>query len=172
MEIEASWRHSCGLDISGNLTVSQNRFDDYLEYADSVTVNDYSGNSIAGFPARMANVTLGYRRGPARLALSVVDVGVQYLDNSEDNRKNPSLRETPGYQRKRVEASTVLNGVATLGLGNGVARSIGAESIDLDLRGFNLTNLRYESAGYVYAEVPYYFPSAMRHFYVSLRAAF
>jgi iron complex outermembrane receptor protein len=172
VELEAAWRHSSGFDVSGNLSLSQNFFDDYHEYVDSVTVNDYSGNSIAGFPARMANVTVGYGRGPARLALSVVDAGVQYLDNSEDNRKNPSLRDVPGYQRKRVEASTVLNGLATVSLGNAAARSIGAKTIDLDLRGFNLTNLRYESSGYVYAEVPYYYPSALRSFYVSLRAAF
>jgi len=172
IEVEASWRHASGLEIAGNVTLSRNRFDDYLEYADSITVSDYSGNTIAGFPDRMANVTVGYKRGPARLALSVVDAGVQYLDNSEDNRKNPALREVPGYQRKRVESSTVLNGVATLRLGSAVARTLGAKSVDLDVRGFNLTDLRYEMAGYVYAEVPYFYPAARRNVFVSLRAEF
>jgi iron complex outermembrane receptor protein len=172
IEIEGSWRHSCGLELAGNVTLSRNRFDDYREYSDSVTYADYSGNTIAGFPSRMANVTLGYKRGPAGLALSVVDAGVQYLDNSEDNRKDPALRLAPGYQRKRVEASTVLNGVASLRLGSVVARALGAKSVDLDVRGFNLTDLRYELAGYVDTEVPFYYPAARRNVFVSLRAEF
>lgn len=172
LELEGEWKHRSGLEVSGNLTLSQNRFDEYREYADSTTFSEYDGNTIAGFPGRMANFTVGYRRGPARLSLSLRDTGVQYLDNSEDNRKNPSLRAAPGYQRKRVEPSTVLNGALSVKLGGAVARGLGARSLQLDLRGFNLTDLRYETAGYVYYEVPYFYPAAGRHVFVSLRAEF
>ncbi len=172
IELEGEWKHHSGLEVSGNVTLSQNRFDDYREVADSVTFVEYSGNSIAGFPGRMANLTVGYRCGPARLSLSLRDTGVQYLDNSEDNRKNPALRAVPGYQRKRVEANTVLNGALSMKLGGGIARGLGAKSLELDLRGFNLTDLRYETAGYVYDEVPYFYPAAGRNVFVSLRAEF
>ena len=172
IELEGEWRHPSGLELSGNLTLSRNEFDDYIEFADSVTFADYSGNSIAGFPARMANLTVGYRRGGSRVALSVVETGVQYLDNSEDNRKNPALKSAPGYQRKRVEASTVVNGLLSLGLGSAVARGLGARSVELDVRGLNLTDLRYETAGYVYFEVPYFYPAARRSVFVGLRAEF
>lgn len=172
IELEGEWRHRSGFEVSGNLTLSRNTFDEYREFVDSTTFNDYDGNTIAGFPGRMANLTLGYRRGPARLALSMRDTGVQYLDNSEDNRKNPALTAVPGYQRKRVEASTVLNGVFTMDLGGAAARGLGARSLTLDVRGFNLTDLRYESAGYVFFEVPYFYPSAGRNVFVSLRVEF
>ena len=36
----------------------------------------------------------------------------------------------------------------------------------------NLTDLRYETSGYVYAEVPYFYPAATRNFFVSLKAEF
>ena len=172
VELEASYRHRSGLEFDGNLTLSRNRFDDYREFQDSTAYADYSGNTIAGFPSRMANLTLGYHRGPARVALTVVDIGVQYLDNSEDNRKDPSLRDAPGYQRKRVEPSTVLNSAASLNLGHAAAGILGARTLTLDVRGFNLTNLRYEMAGYVYAEVPYFYPASRRSAFVSLKAEF
>lgn len=172
IELEAEWKHRSGLEVSGNVTMSQNRFDEYREFADSLTFTDYDGNSIAGFPGRLANLTVGYRRGPARLSLSLRDTGLQYLDNSEDNRKNPALRAVPGYQRKRVEANTVLNGAISLNLGGVVARGLGAKSLELDLRGFNLTDLRYETAGYVFYDVPYFYPAAGRNVFVSLRAGF
>ena len=172
IELEGAWSHRCGLEVSGNLTLSRNRFDDYREYVDSTTFAEYDGNTIAGFPARMANLTLGYHRGPARVSLSLRDTGVQYLDNSEDNRKDPALKTVPGYQRKRVEANTVLNGGFTMNLGGAVARGLGARTLELDVRGFNLTDLRYETAGYVYYEVPYFYPAAGRNVFVSLRAEF
>lgn len=172
IELEGEWKHRSGLEVSGNVALSQNRFDDYREYADSTTFAEYDGNAIAGFPGRIANLTLGYRRGPARLSLSLRDTGVQYLDNSEDNRKNPALRAVPGYQRKRVEPSTVLNGAFSVKVGGALARGLGARSLELDLRGFNLTDLRYETAGYVYYDVPYFYPAAGRNVFVSLRAEF
>jgi len=36
----------------------------------------------------------------------------------------------------------------------------------------NLTALKYETAGYVFAEVPYFFPASTRSFFVSLKAEF
>jgi hypothetical protein len=172
VEIEGTYRHASGLELSGNLTLSRNEFDDAREYLDATTFLDYGGNEIAGFPGRLANVTARYRRGPLDLSLTAVDTGRQYLDNTEDNRKDPSLRDAPGYQAKLVQPSTVLNGALSLDLGRAAARGLGARSLALDVRGFNLTDLRYETAGYVFAEVPYYYPAGRRSAFVSLRAEF
>ena len=79
---------------------------------------------------------------------------------------------SPSFAAKRVEANTVLNGGLSLNLGGVVARGLGAQSLQLDLRGFNLTDLRYETAGYVYYDVPYFYPAAGRNVFVSLRAEF
>ena len=139
----------------------------------SVTVNDLGGNAIAGFPDRLANLTVGYRRGGARAALGLVDVGRQYLDNTEDHRKNPSLRSTPGYQHKFVEAHTLLNATLSLDLARLThARPLDAKALALEVHAQNLTDLKYETAGYVYADVPYFYPASGRSVFVSLRAEF
>jgi iron complex outermembrane receptor protein len=174
IEIEGGWAHASGLELSGNISLSRNRFEEYHEFVDSTTVNDYSGNTIAGFPDRIANVTVGFRKRGARAALTVSEVGRQYLDNSEDNRKNPSLRAAPGYQKKLIEEHAVLNGLLSFDLAGaaGLKRMLDARRILLELRGMNLTGLRYETAGYVFAEVPYFYPAATGNFFVSLKADF
>jgi len=146
---------------------------EYREVVDSTTVNDYGGNTIAGFPDRIANVTVGFRKHGARAALTVSEVGHQYLDNSQDNRTNPALRTAPGYQRKVVLEHAVLNGLLSFELaGAGGFKPLDARRLLLEVRGMNLTGLRYETSGYVYAEVPYFYPAATRNFFVSLKAEF
>ncbi len=173
VELEGGWRHRCGIDVSGNLSLSRNRFGEYREFVDSVTVNDFTGNTIAGFPSRLANVTLGYRRGGVRAALTLHENGRQYLDNSEDNRKNSALNSAPGYQKKRIEEHGVLDGLLSLDLGAITGtRPLDARRLLLEVRGLNLTGLRYETSGYVYAEVPYFYPAALRNVFVSLKAEF
>ncbi|HYQ96333.1 MAG TPA: TonB-dependent receptor [Candidatus Eisenbacteria bacterium] len=173
IELEWGWTHRRGLELSGNVSLSRNRFMEYLEYVDSTTVNDYSGNTIAGFPDRIANVTVGFRRGSARAALTVNEVGRQYLDNSEDNRKDPGLRAAPGYPKKLIEEHAVLNGLLSFDIaGAGGLKSLEARRVLLELRAMNMTGLRYETSGYVFAEVPYFFPASTRNFFVSLKADF
>jgi iron complex outermembrane receptor protein len=173
IEAEFGARHRTGFEIGGNVTLGRNRFDDYREYVDAATFNDYGGNAIAGFPDRMANLTVGYRTRGARAALTLVETGRQYLDNSEDNRKNPSLRQVPGYQKKFIEEHAVLNGTFSLDLTEiAGARLFGERSLALDVHAMNLTDLRYETAGYVFAEVPYFYPASRRSVFVALRAEF
>ena len=173
VELEWSVPHKSGLYLSGNVALSRNRFDDYREYVDSTTVNDYSGNSIAGFPDRIVNFTLGYRKQGATASLTLVETGRQFLDNSEDNRKSPALKDAPGYQHKFVEEHAVLNGALTLDLA-GLTRSrpLDARRLALELHAQNLTGLKYETAGYVFAEVPYFYPASGRSVFVSLKAEF
>ena len=173
IELEFSGRHRSGLELSGNLTLSRNEFDDYHEYVDSVTVNDFSGNSIAGFPDRLINATLGYRRGGALASLSLVEVGRQFLDNSEDNRKNPAASAAPGYQHKLIEEHAFVNGALTLDLGRLTrSRPLDAQRVALELHAQNLTDLKYETSGYVFADVPYFYPASGRSFFASLKAEF
>lgn len=173
IEAEFGYAHPSGLGLAGNATFSRNRFDDYREFVAPGVFNDYSGNSIAGFPDRMAHVTLSYRRGRSRAALTLVETGRQYLDNSEDNAKDPSLRQVTGYQHKAVEQHAVLNGALTLDLtpivGTG---ALGQRALALEVHALNLTDLRYETAGYVFDEIPYFYPAAKRSVFVALRAEF
>ncbi|MBI5837174.1 MAG: TonB-dependent receptor [Candidatus Eisenbacteria bacterium] len=168
IELEGSWRASFGLSIEGNLTVSRNRFGAYLEHVDSATTNDYSGNVIAGFPGRMANLTLAWRRGGSRVGLTLAGVGTQYLDNTEDNRRTPELRAVPGYAARIVPGYALLNASATLDLG----ALAGARGLLLDLRANNLLDRRHETSGYVYGDVPYFYPAATRNVYAAVKAEF
>jgi len=173
IEVEGAWSHASGLHVSGNVSLSRNRFEEYKEYIGPDVFNDYGGNAIATFPDRLANLTVGYKRGGAGAALTVSEVGRQYLDNSEDSRKDPALRDAPGYQRKLIEEHAFVNGTLTLDLGEIThSRPLDARRILLEIRGMNLTNLRYETSGYVYAETPYFFPAALRNVYAGLRAEF
>ena len=173
IEGEIGYKHRSGLELDGNITFSKNRFDDYKEFVSAGVYNDYGGNAIALFPDRMANVTLGYRRGGSRAALTAVETGRQYLDNSEDNRKNAALRDAPGYQHKFVEEHAVLNGTLTLDLTRLVGSSaLAQKALALDVHAMNLTDLRYETSGYVFDEIPYYYPASKRSVFVALRAEF
>jgi len=42
----------------------------------------------------------------------------------------------------------------------------------LEVHAQNLTDLKYETAGYVYFDVPYFYPASGRSAFVSLRAEF
>jgi iron complex outermembrane receptor protein len=172
--VELEWSGRRGrFELSGNVTLSDNFFDDYQEFVDSTTVNDYGGNSISGFPNRLANVTLGYRRGGVYGGLTVVEIGRQYLDNTEDNRKSPALREEPGYQHRYIEQHAVLNGRVSLDLtGLTGFRPFSSSTLALDIHAMNLTDLKYETAGYVFFDVPYFIPAADRNVFASLRAEF
>jgi iron complex outermembrane receptor protein len=173
LELEFKGSHRSGLELSGNVTLSRNEFDDYVEHVDSVTVIDHSGNAIAGFPDRLVNVTLGYRKGGLMASVGLVEVGRQYLDNTEDNVKDPALRSVLGYQKKLIEEHAVLNGTFSLDLGQLThSRPLDARRVALELHAQNLTGLKYETAGYVYAEVPYFYPASGRSFFVSLKADF
>jgi len=173
VELEGALTHRSGIELEGNVSLSRNRFGDYREFVDSTTTNDFSGNVIALFPERLANVTLGYRRGGAHGALTVHEIGRQFLDNSQDNRKDPTLRDVPGYQKKLIEEHAILDGLVSFDL----TRLIGAHPLDaqrllLEVRGMNLTGLRYETSGYVFDEIPYFYPAATRNWFVSLKADF
>jgi iron complex outermembrane receptor protein len=172
--VELEWSGRRGsLELSGNLTLSENFFDEYLEYVDSTTVNDYGGNSIAGFPNRLANVTVGYRKGGVYGGLTVVEIGRQYLDNTEDNRKSPALREAPGYQHRYIEQHAILNGRVSLDVtGLTGLRPFPSSTLALHIHALNLTDLKYETAGYVFDGVPYFIPAAGRNVFASVRAEF
>jgi hypothetical protein len=155
-----------GVELSGNLSWSRNRFGDYVEHVSADSVNVYTGNAIAGFPDLMANFEAAWRTGGSRVALSLAAVGRQYLDNTEDNRLTPAARSAPGYVPLVVDGHAVLNASAALDLG----RLAGARGLSLEVHALNVTGTRYETAGYVYSGVPYFFPAAGRSVFASLKA--
>lgn len=168
LELEGAWRHGSGVEISGNASFSSNRFKEFMEHVTPGSTVDHADNSIAGFPAFLGNFSVGYRRGLSHASVGVTASGTQYLDNTEDNRTDPSARAASGYQALQIESHATLNAALSLDLGE----FGGARHVTLDLRGNNLADRKYETAGYVFDGVPYFIPAAGRNVFAGLRADF
>ena len=95
-------------------------------------------------------------------------VGKQYLDNSEDDLHAYYVPETPPARDKHIDGHVTLDADVTLDLGH--VSGVGAAS--LSVHGGNLTNRRYETSGYVYENVPYFYPAALRNAFATLRVGF
>src|SRR5206468_1925321 len=103
--VEASFAVRAGahLELRGAGHWSSDRFHDYHEFVDSTSSVDYTGNRIAGFPATNGRLALAYRAGRARLEVGARASGRQVLDNTENDRLDPSARLAPGYVDNTVE---------------------------------------------------------------------
>jgi iron complex outermembrane receptor protein len=173
--IEASLRGQAGAHLawSGTMGWNHDRFGRYLEYVDSTTTVDYSGNRIAGFPDLIARVTATVRFGDGRLELGADHVGRQYLDNTENDRKDRAAGLPGPFEDKSIAPWTVANAA----LGWQFPAALGGREWSVELRVNNLFDTRYETAGYVdypapaYAPTPVWIPAATRNFFLGVKAA-
>jgi iron complex outermembrane receptor protein len=164
--------------IEGNLNVSDNYFKEYTEIlgADSagnvIYGNDYSGNKILLTPGTIGNLSLNYNDNDGVYAyVSVQYVGKQFLDNSEDERKNPVAKNSPGYIAKLIDPYTTVNA----GLGVDFAKIFPQrypKKIELSLKANNIFDQLYETAGSISYGIPYWIPAATRNFYAELIIGF
>ena len=166
---------SPALELSANGHLADDRFDDYVEFFDASSGVDYSGNRIAGFPgwaARGRALLRVAQRGT--LELGVEHVGRQYLDNTENERKNPALRDDPSWVDRTIEPWTAVNAAA----GWTLPGALGSRSLGLSLRVSNLFDARYETAGYLdypapsFTPTPVWIPAATRSFFAGVKATF
>ncbi len=169
--------------ITGNLNLSQNYFKEYREIlgVDSlgniIYGNDYSDNRILLTPDIIGNISLNYYSDfGLGFYISLQYVGKQYLDNSEDERKNPSLKNTPGYINKYISDYAVLNA----GISFDFVRTFENTQIAKLLKSFeirfkvnNLLDRLYEMTGSVDAfGTPYWIPAAERNYYFDVQIKF
>lgn len=169
-----------GFSIGGNMTLSQNYFTEYIEMlgADKsgniIYGNDYSDNRILLTPDIIGNIFLNYRlENKLSAYVSLQHIGKQYLDNSENERKNPELRNDPGYVDKLIEPYTVVNAGLNLNLAPLMKFSNVLKRAELHFRANNIFDMLYETTGSVdWTGTPYWIPAAERNFYVSLSLGF
>jgi hypothetical protein len=102
-----------------------------------------------------------------QLALTGKRAGQFYLDNTEDNKDNPEVRQQPGYVPLINPASTVLTLSAQGWLPTSWTSALGLSRIGVELRVNNLLDAKYTSFGYVDAE-PLFIPAATRNVYIGL----
>ena len=171
-----------GLTISGNLNLSDNYFTDYREVsgADSsgniIYGNDYTDNKILLTPGVIGNLTLNYSDDHGINAyLSLQHIGKQYLDNSENERKNPEIRNQNGYVEKIIKPYTVFNAGLSLNIlsltKTGKSLKV-LKNVKIDFKANNIFDALYETSGSISGGIPYWIPAATRNFYAELKIGF
>ncbi len=168
-----------GISLSGNLTLSQNFFKDYKEVlgADSTGAviygNDYTDNKILLSPDVIGNLSLNYKSEfGLGLYFAMQYISRQYLDNSENERKNPEARLVSGYVDKFIAPYTVFNAGLSYDLTGSVKTKI-FKAIELRFFVNNIFDRLYETTGSVDSYgTPYWIPAAERNVSLDLRLAF
>ncbi|HEX2786915.1 MAG TPA: TonB-dependent receptor [Ignavibacteria bacterium] len=161
--------------VSGNLNLSQNFFNEYIEVlgVDStgniIYGNNYSDNKILLTPDIIGNLSLHYKnRYGFTVYVNMQSVGKQYLDNSENDRKNPSARNVPGYVDKVIEPYNVFNAGISFDLMK-VLNYKQLSKFDLSLKVNNIFDKLYETYGSVDGSgTPYWIPAATRNVFFEL----
>lgn len=115
LEISASWSavqwENGLLQVSGNATISRNRFVEYLFQTANGATLDLSGNPVGGFPEFLANLAVQAQWNNLELRWSGRYVGEHYTDNF-GARLGDFLLQVPGmvrYRDNRVEPYVVAN---------------------------------------------------------------
>lgn len=171
-----------GFSLTGNLNLSDNHFTEYKEVSglDStgniIYGNDYSGNKILLSPGLIGNLNLDYTsKSGFNAYVSLQYIGIQYLDNSENERKNPDFRNQSGFTDKIIEPYTVFNaglsvGILTLTGNKGNMKIL--KNAEINLKVNNIFNALYETSGSISGGIPYWIPAATRNFYAELKIGF
>lgn len=161
VEIAAGAELLEGLRLDGNVSVSDNYFDEFIEYVVTdwntfpypVDTVDRSGNTITAFPNRLANLRLTYGQRFGSVSAHLFHAGEIFIDNSNE-------------ADKRIAPRTVLNLRGTIKLDN----AIGWAGMELYAQVNNVFDKEYETGGYVDEEGPLFIPAAKRNFFAGLRA--
>lgn len=170
IEVETASRLPWALELNGQLAASRDRLHDYvLRFGPRPQDQaDYSGNRIALFPSHQARLRLTRSLGPARLSLGLRRVGTIFLDNTENDRLDPSARRAEGFVDKKIDPFTLADARLDLDLAR-LLHTHRAFTLLANLD--NLAGKRYSASGYVYDQ-PYFIPGATRNIYVGLRCGF
>jgi iron complex outermembrane receptor protein len=167
-ELELTWtpRPRWGGRLS--LSTIDATFDDFQQFDFDGNFVDYSGNAVAGVPDVLASLELTGGWGPVDGLVSIRHVGEFFLDNSEDERKNPGLRDDPDYIHRINEAFTTVDLGLKIDLGPAAAGLIGAGQAVVDVRVNNVFDELYTTFGYVWGPEPTWIPAATRSTYVGV----
>lgn len=146
------------------VSYASNTFDEFSEYDYSGGFVDHSGNRIAGSPDWLASLQLYGGIGPVDTLLTLRHVGTFYIDNTENLRKFPELRQDPAHIDRINPSQTVLDLTAEVDLGQRLAELIQADSVRLVVQVNNVTDELNTTFGYMDWE-PVWIPAATRSLY-------
>ncbi len=167
-ELEGSWQPTPHLGFDLAFTATRNTFVRFREFTWDGSTILHDGNRIGGHPTSLASATARWVRDGVHVAVSLRHAGKMYLDSSQDNRRYPERRTTPGYVPLVNPAFTVLDLLARVDLQRSLPRASVALPITLELRVNNLLDKRYTAFGYVDGPEPLFIPAAGRNVYGGL----
>jgi len=170
------------LILSGNLSLSENYFGKYIERTSidslgNIYGNDYSGNKILLNPQVIGNLSLNYNPvSGVNAYLTVQYIGKQYLDNSQNEVKNPDARLVPGYVDKIINPYAVFNAGVSLDLipllkSDGIGKFF--RSVEASLKINNILDNFYETTGGISNKgIPLWIPGAGRNLFLNVKLSF
>jgi iron complex outermembrane receptor protein len=167
VEVDASADPLPNLGFDAALTLSDNTFVSYHDYNADGSVNVYDGNVLGGYPNVLASLTARVKIGATGLALIGRYVGRLFLDNTEDNRRDPALRQTPGYVPLINPAFTVVDASLRTPLPRRLVSTLGLGRLDLEVHVNNVLDRYYTVFGYIGDDgSPVFIPAATRNVFV------
>jgi iron complex outermembrane receptor protein len=168
IELQARWRPIDWFNISGNISLSENKVMDFVEYFDDYDnggqkTKSYDKTDISFSPALTGGATLNFR--PAKyVELSILSkyVGIQYLDNTS----NKTRALEPFYTQDAIALFTVSDKLV--------------RELNLVLQVNNIFNAKYEPNGYTFSYIyggetiteNFYYPMAGTNFMIGLNLKF
>ncbi len=170
------------LTLNGNLTWSENYYKTYIaqegidELGNIIYGADYSGNKILLNPQIITNLSLNFNYRGLNTYVTMQYIGKQYLDNTENEKKNPEARNIWSYMDKIIKPYIVFNAGVTLDIVsffNSYKLSRYVKSFEASLRISNIFNSLYEPTGGIdFNGTPVWIPAAERNVFFNLKAVF
>lgn len=177
------FKNNTFLNISGNLNLSDNYFVEYIETKGVDTLGniilgkDFSGNQIMLTPQIIGNLSLSlYSEFGFSAYITLQYIGKQYLDNSENEKKDSTVRKVKGYIDKDIKPYAVFNTGIFLDLVPFLKSRMFNKyfkSFEISLKVNNIFDRIYETYGSVDSQgVPRWIPAADRNYFLNLKAGF
>jgi len=166
LELNGRWRPGRRWTLEGNLSVSDDHFIDFTEFDFSGPALNRDGNRIPLFPAAMGNLRLSYQWGPAWISARLRLVGQQYLDASQDQRKDPEARQAPDYAPKLLDPYSSVDAIVRVTLDDWLGDA--GRGLEAYAQVSNVFDARFETFGYLDFE-PVFIPAAARNLFFGLR---
>ncbi len=162
IELSGTWILPGHFRLNVNYSLNNNYFDKFIfhdynwDTGQAVDVN-LSGNTIAGFPDRIANTTLSWQTDTVTAAIRWQVFGKQYLDNTET-----ADRTVPSYNMIHAWFRYTLPRIGRF------------KKLQLNLKLNNILNKLTYTAGYYdsWEKENYYWPSAGFHFTFGIRITY
>ncbi len=168
VEVDLEWQPIPAIGGRLDLAWSDNRIVDFTEHDYDGNAIDHSGNALPVSPDWLVSLEVHGTAGPVTGTLTVRYVDDFYLDNTEDMRKFPEIRNDPDYIHRVNRAFTTLDLALEVDLGRTVANAVMAQRVNATFRINNLTDTLFTTFGYFDGYQPVWIPAATRNAYAGL----